>query len=124
MKNASVHKMVSRSLGLRDELLRLIQKAEGMAREGLKDDPPALKEVLGACGKVRKTVAMLMANPKTLTRLSHDLAIEISILHRVNGQKIEMNEGGLRQFLAVIDSIREEAEGILADRTGFISGEK
>ena len=114
MKNNNPSKPAHRVPGLRSELLSLIQKAEQKVRARLKDEPSVLQEVLRAFEGVRKTVDLLLANPRTLIRLTQDLTVHLS--GYCDGELQIARETFVGLLLGMARDIRSETEAILEDR--------
>ena len=101
--------------GLREELIDLIHKGEGKAEKYLNGKPEALREILGALETVREAVSLLLANPKTLTRLVHDLVVEVAQYGQGDLKSGEGEERSRTLLLAAARDARDQAARILGN---------
>jgi len=101
---------------IREELLDWLQKGEHLARKSLKGQPEALREILSTMRRIRKVVKKLLANPKTLGRLTYEITSRV----KEYGQEVKAdpaNEAQSRTWLlGMAEAIRSEVRSIEEDK--------
>jgi hypothetical protein len=112
------------SRGLREELIDLIRKGEGKAEKYLNGKPDALQEILETFESVREVVSLLLANPKTLTRLVHDLTVEVAQYGQSDLKNREGEERSRALLLTTARDARDQAAGIIGNSSLYPDWEK
>ncbi len=101
---------------VREELLDWLDKGEALARKSLKGQPEALREILGTMGRVRKVVDRLLANPRTLGRLTCEITSRVGHYSQESRSNPAAEPRSRALLLEIAQDVRSEVEGIEADR--------